>query len=95
MVLAGTRKDTEYEAVVTQLRSAWIDQDLRDGDSGGKSIGKMDRTIHFAEAVGEWYAEQIAHSTGDGAELEATGLSILMKPSGGVVCWTRRILNLM
>ena len=29
MVLAGTRNDTEYTAIVTQLRSAWDDQDLR------------------------------------------------------------------
>ena len=30
MVLAGTRNDTEYTTIVTQLRSAWDDQDLRD-----------------------------------------------------------------
>ena len=28
MVLAGTRKDTVYTAIVTQLRGAWDDQDL-------------------------------------------------------------------
>ena len=32
MVLAGTRNDTEYTAIVTQLRSAWDDQDLRERD---------------------------------------------------------------
>ena len=72
MVLAGTRNDTEYTAVVTQLRSAWHDQDLRERDRGGKSFGKG-RTVHFAEADTEWYAEQFAHSiSGDAAELEAT-----------------------
>ena len=30
MVLAGTRNDTEYTAIVTQLRSAWDDQNLRE-----------------------------------------------------------------
>ena len=58
---AGTRNDTEYTAIVTQLRSAWDDQDLRERDRGGKSFGKG-RTVHFAEADTEWYAEQIAHS---------------------------------
>ena len=68
MVLAGTRNDTEYTAIVTQLRSAWDDQDLRERDRGGKSFGKG-RTVHFAEADTEWYAEQIAHSvSGDAAE---------------------------
>ena len=72
MVLAGTRNDTEYTATVTQLRSAWDDQDLRERDRGGKSFGK-DRTVHFAEADTEWYAEQIAHSiSGDASELEVT-----------------------
>ena len=32
MVLAGMRNDTEYTAIVTQLRSALDDQDLRDRD---------------------------------------------------------------
>ena len=64
MVLAGTRNDTEYTAIVTQLRGAWDDQDLRDRDRGGKSFGKG-RTVHFAE--------RIAHSiSGDASELEAT-----------------------
>ena len=40
MVLAGTRNDTEYTAIVTQLRSAWEDPDLRERDRGGKSFGK-------------------------------------------------------
>ena len=40
VVLAGTRNDTEYTATVTQLRSAWDDQDLRERDRGGKSFGK-------------------------------------------------------
>ena len=72
MVLAGTRNDTEYTAIVTQLRSAWVDQDLRERDRGGKSFGNG-RTVHFAEADTEWYAEQIAHSiSGDAAELEVT-----------------------
>ena len=72
MVLAGTRNDTEYTAIVTQLRSAWYDQDLRERDRGGKSFGKG-RTVHFAEADTEWYAEQIAHSiSGGAAELEVT-----------------------
>ena len=66
MVLAGTR------AIVTQLRSAWDDQDLRERDRGGKNFGKG-RTVHFAEADTEWYAEQIAHSiSGDASELEVT-----------------------
>ena len=72
MVLAGTRNDTEYTAIVTQLRSAWDDQDLRERDRGGKSFGKG-RTVHFAEADTEWNAEQIAHSiSGDASELEVT-----------------------
>ena len=72
MVLAGTRNDTEYTAIVTQLRSAWDDQDLRDRGRGGKSFGKG-RTVHFAEADTEWYAERIAHSvSGGAAELEVT-----------------------
>ena len=70
MVLAGTRNDTEYTAIVTQLRSAWDDQDLRERDRGGKSFGKGP-TVHFAEADTEKYAEQIAHSiSGDASELE-------------------------
>ena len=48
MVLAGTRNDTEDTAIVTQLRSAWDDQDFRERDRGGKSFGKG-RTVHFAE----------------------------------------------
>ena len=57
---------------MTQLRSAWDDQDLRERDRRGKSFGKG-RTVHFAEADTEWYAEQIAHSiSGDAAELEVT-----------------------
>ena len=40
MVLAGTGNDTEYTAIVTQLRSAWDDQDLRERDRGGKSFGE-------------------------------------------------------
>ena len=46
MVLAGSRNDTEYTAIVTQLRSAWDDQDLRERNRGGKSFGKG-RTVHF------------------------------------------------
>ena len=53
MVLAGTRNDTEHTAVVTQLRSAWDDQDLRDRDRGSESFGKG-RTVHFAEADTEY-----------------------------------------
>ena len=72
MVLAGTGNDTQYTAIVTQLRTAWDDQDLRERDRGGKSLGKG-RTVHFAEADTEWYAEQIAHSiSGDAAKLEVT-----------------------
>ena len=72
VVLAGTRNDTEYTAIVTQLRSAWDDQDLSERDRGSKSFGKG-RTVHFAEADTEWYAEQIAHSiSGDASELEVT-----------------------
>ena len=72
MVLAGTRNDTEYTAIVTQLRSALDDQDLRERDRGGKSFG-TDRTVHFAEADTEWHAEQIAHSISGGAsELDVT-----------------------
>ena len=84
MVLDGTRNDTEYTAVVTQLRGVWDDQDLRDRDRGCKSFGKG-RTVHFAEADTEWYAEQIAHSiSGDAAEIQ-------MNPCGCVVCWTLSI----
>ena len=62
----------EYTAIVTQLRSAWDDQDLRERDRGGKSFGKG-RTVHFAEADTEWYVEQIAHSiSGDASELDVT-----------------------
>ena len=72
MVLGGTRNDTECSAIVTQLRGAGDDQDLRDRDRGGKSFGKG-RTVHYAEADTEWYAEQIARSIpGDAAELDAT-----------------------
>ena len=72
MVLTGTRNDSEYAAIVTQLRSAWDDQDLRDRDRGSKSFGNG-RTVHFAEADIEWYAEEIAHSiSGDAAELDVT-----------------------
>ena len=72
MVLAGTRNDTEYTAIVTQLRSTWDDQHLRERDRGGKSFGKG-RTVHFEEADTEWYAEQIAHSiSGDASKLEVT-----------------------
>ena len=72
MVLDGTRNDTEHTAIVTQLRSAWDDQDLRDRDRGSKSFGKGG-TVHFAEVDTEWYAEQIAHSiSGDAADLDVT-----------------------
>ena len=82
MVLAGTRNDTEYTAIVTQLRSARDDQDLRERDRGGKSFGKG-RTVHFAEAETEWYAEQIAHSiSGDASDLEVTWS---FDPVGGVL----------
>ena len=49
MVLAGTGNDTEYTAIVTQLRSAWDDQDLRERDRRGKSFGKG-RTVHFCRS---------------------------------------------
>ena len=42
-VLAGTRNDTEYTAVVTQLYSAWDDQDLRDRGRGSKSLERAAR----------------------------------------------------
>ena len=72
MVLAGTRNDTEYTAIVTQVRTAWDDQDLRDRDRGSKSFGKG-RTVHVAEADTECHAGQIAHSiSGDAAELDVT-----------------------
>ena len=72
MVLAGTRNDTEYRAIVTQLRSACDDQDLPDRDTGGKNFGKS-HTLHFPKTDTEWYAEQIAHSvSGDAAELDVT-----------------------
>ena len=58
MVLAGTGNDTQYTAIVTHMRSACDDQDLRERDRGGKSLGKG-RTVHFAEADTEWYAEEI------------------------------------
>ena len=68
--LAGTRNDTEYTGIATQLRSAWDDQDLRERHRGGKSFGKGS-TVHCGEADTEWYAEQIAHSiSGDAPELE-------------------------
>ena len=72
MVLAGTRNDLEYTAIVTQMHGAWDDHDLRDRDRGSKSFAKG-RTVHLAEADTEWYAEQIAHSiSGDAAELGVT-----------------------
>ena len=72
MVLAGTGNDTEYTAIVTQLRCAWDDQDLRERDRGSKSFGKG-RTVHFAEYDTEWYAEQIAHSiSGHASDLQVT-----------------------
>ena len=72
MVLAGARNDTEYAALATQLRGAWDDKDFRDRDRGSESFGKG-RTVLFAEADTEWYAEQIAHSiSGDAAKLDAT-----------------------
>ena len=75
---------------MTQSRGAWNDQDLREGDRGGKSFG-MGRTVHFAEADTEWYAEQIAHSiSGDAAELEVTWSFDPVEAS----CWTRQFLNL-
>ena len=68
MVLAGTN-GTESEAVVTQLRGAWDDQDLRGRHRGSKSHG-VGRTVHIAEAETPRCAEQIAHSiSGDGAEV--------------------------
>ena len=54
MVLAGTRHDTEYGPVVTQLRSAWDDWDFRDRDRGGLGFGKSGRTVRFADADREW-----------------------------------------
>ena len=67
-----SREERWLEREMTQLRSAWDDQDLRERDRGGRSFGKG-RTVHFAEADTEWYAEQIAHSiSGDAAELEVT-----------------------
>ena len=54
MVLAGTRNDTEYEAVATQLRSASDEEEVHDRDRGDKSFGNTGRTIHFAEADTEW-----------------------------------------
>ena len=47
MVLAEMRNDTEYGAVVTQLRSAWDDQDPRERDRRGKCLGKSGRTVRF------------------------------------------------
>ena len=73
---------------MTQLRSAWDDQDLRERDRGGKNFGKG-RTVHFAEADTEWYAEQIAHSiTGDVSELEATWSFDPVEP-----IWWRGVLD--
>ena len=71
MVLDGTRNDTEYTAVVTQLRGAWDDQDLHDRDRGCKSFGKG-RTVHFAEADTEWYGLSPHSISGDAAELDVT-----------------------
>ena len=63
--------DTEYGAVVTRLRSAWDDQDLRDRHRGG--YGKTGRTVHFADADREWYSEQISRCiSGEGAEVDAS-----------------------
>ena len=60
MVSAGTRNDTEYTAIVTRLRSAWDDEDLRERDREARALERA--AVHFAEADTEWYAEQIAHS---------------------------------
>ena len=85
MVLGGTRNHTECTAIATQLFSARDDQDLRDRDRGSKSFRKG-RTVHFAEADTEWYAEKIAHSiSGDAAELDATW---------SVMCWRHQFLSL-
>ena len=43
MVLAGTRNDTEYTAIVTQLRSAWDDQDLRERDREARALERAAR----------------------------------------------------
>ena len=45
MVWAGTRNDTEYTTIVTQLRGARDDQDLRERDRGGKSFERAARFI--------------------------------------------------
>ena len=45
MVLAGTRNDTEYTATVTQLRSAWDDQDLRERDREARALETAARFI--------------------------------------------------
>ena len=64
--LLEQEKTRGYTTIVTQLRGAWDDQDLLRSKSFGKG-----RTVQFAEADTEWYAEQIAHSiSGDAAELD-------------------------
>ena len=68
MVLAGTLNDTDYNSVVTQLRSSWEDHDLRDHDRGMKGGGwKGGRSVNFADADTSWYADQIfsAMTSGD------------------------------
>ena len=88
MVLAGTGNDTEYTAIVTLLRSAWDDQDLRERDRGGKTFWKGAAQFISPKPTLNGCAEQIAHSIlGDASELEVTW-------SGGVVCWARQFLNL-
>ena len=52
MVLAGTRNDTEYTAIVTQLRSAWDDQDLREQSCVALVVSKTSVTeIEEARAL--------------------------------------------
>ena len=59
--LLEQRNDTEYTAVVTQLRSAWDDQELRDRDRGGKSFrkGRMDWSEDWSKYESSPCAENV------------------------------------
>ena len=66
MVLAGTQNDTEYDAVVAQLRAAW-DDDPRDGKGKGKHF-KGGR-IHYAEGDEIWTDSVVAALQGEESDV--------------------------
>ena len=91
MVLAGTRNDTEYTAIVTQLRSAWDDQDLRERD---RALERAAQFILQKPRLNGMLSKLHTASRVMQPSWKRLGLSILLRPSGGVVCWIRQFLNL-